>query len=57
MDKQKEELSYFRLRLLELLRTSFPEKSKDKTFISQRAQRAANVVEVRVDIYKLSSYR
>ncbi len=57
MDKQKEELSYFRLRLLELLKTSFPEKSKDKTFISQRAQRAANVVEVRVDIYKLSSYR
>ena len=57
MDKQKEELSYFRLRLLELLKTSFPKKSKDKTFISQRAQRAANVVEVRVDIYKLSSYR
>lgn len=45
MDKQKEELSYFKLRLLELLEASFPEKLKDKTFINQRAQRAANAYE------------
>ncbi len=45
MDNQKEELSYFRLHLLELLETSFPKKTKDKTFISQRAQRAANAYE------------
>lgn len=36
MDTQKD-LSYFRLRLQELLNTSFPEKANDQKFIEQRS--------------------
>lgn len=44
MSKQKE-LSYFGLKLQELLNSSFPELSGDKAFISLRSQRAANTYE------------
>jgi hypothetical protein len=45
MKTEKGELSYFKLRLQELLNTSFPEKAWDTTFINQRAQWAANAYE------------
>ena len=41
MDVQKRDLSYFRLRLLELLKSSFPEKLHDQKFINQRSSWAA----------------
>ena len=45
MDIQKKDLSYFRLRLQELLNTSFPEKANDQKFIDQRSLWAANAYE------------
>jgi hypothetical protein len=45
MDTQQKDLSYFRLRLQELLNTSFPEKSHDEKFINQRSSWAANAYE------------
>lgn len=45
MDKQQKDLSYFRLRLKELLNTSFPEKAYDQKFIDQRSSWAANAYE------------
>ncbi len=42
MDTQQKDLSYFRLRLQELLNTSFPEKANDEKFIQQRSSWAAN---------------
>lgn len=42
MDTQQKELSYFRLRLQELLNISFPEKAKDQKFIDQRSSWAAH---------------
>ena len=42
MDTQQKDLSYFRLRLKELLNTSFPEKAFDQKFIDQRSSWAAN---------------
>ena len=42
MDTQQKDLSYFRLRLQELLNSSFPEKAHDKKFIDQRSSWAAN---------------
>jgi len=42
MDTQQKDLSYFRLRLQELLNTSFPEKASDEKFIQQRSSWAAN---------------
>ena len=45
MDTQQKDLSYFRLRLQELLNTSFPEKANDKKFIEQRSSWAANAYE------------
>jgi hypothetical protein len=42
MDKQQKDLSYFRLRLCELLNSSFPEKANDQKFIEQRSSWAAN---------------
>lgn len=45
MDTHQKELSYFRLRLQELLNTSFPEKANDQKFIEQRSSRAANAYE------------
>lgn len=45
MDTQQKDLSYFRLRLQELLNTSFPEKARDQKFIVQRSSRAANAYE------------
>ncbi|PZP45336.1 MAG: hypothetical protein DI598_13385 [Pseudopedobacter saltans] len=45
MDTQKKDLSYFRLRLQELLNTSFPEKAHDQKFIEQRSAWAANAYE------------
>ena len=44
MDTQKD-LSYFRLRLQELLNTSFPEKANDQKFIEQRSSWATNAYE------------
>ncbi|SHM88112.1 DUF1896 domain-containing protein [Flavobacterium chilense] len=44
MDAQKD-LSYFNLRLQELLNTSFPEKSHDQKFIEQRSSWASNAYE------------
>ena len=37
MDTQQKDLSYFRLRLQELLNTSFPEKANDQKFVEQRS--------------------
>lgn len=37
MDTQPKDLSYFKLRLQELLNTSFPEKAHDQKFIDQRS--------------------
>ncbi|MFZ4860886.1 DUF1896 domain-containing protein [Sphingobacterium sp. Mn56C] len=45
MDTQQKDLSYFRLRLQELLNTSFPEKAHDQKFIDQRSSWAANAYE------------
>jgi hypothetical protein len=45
MDTQEKDLSYFKLRLQELLYTSFPEKAHDGKFISQRSAWAANTYE------------
>lgn len=45
MGTQQKDLSYFRLRLKELLNTSFPEKAYDEKFIEQRSSWAANAYE------------
>ncbi len=45
MDTQQKDLSYFRLRLQELLNTSFPEKAHDENFINQRSSWATNAYE------------
>ena len=45
MDVQQKDLSYSRLRLQELLNTSFPEKANDQKFIEQRSSWAANAYE------------
>lgn len=45
MDTPQKDLSYFKLRLQELLHTSFPEKAWDTSFINQRASWAANAYE------------
>lgn len=45
MDTEQKDLSYFRLRLQELLNTSFPEKAHDVKFIDQRSTWAANAYE------------
>ncbi|MGJ1415181.1 DUF1896 domain-containing protein [Sphingobacterium multivorum] len=42
MYTQQKDLSYFKLRLQELLNTSFPEKAHDHKFIEQRSSWAAN---------------
>lgn len=42
---EKKDLSYYELRLQELLDTSFPELAGDKTFITQRSNRAVNAYE------------
>jgi hypothetical protein len=41
MDNHQKDLSYFKLRLQELLNTSFPEKANDHKFIEQRSSWAA----------------
>lgn len=45
MKIEKKELSYFKLRLQELLNTSFPELSINEDFITNRSQLAANAYE------------
>lgn len=45
MDTSQKDLSYFKLRLQELLHTGFPEKAWDTSFIDQRASWAANAYE------------
>ena len=45
MDTQQKDLSYFRVRLQELLNTSLPEKANDQKFIEQRSSWAANAYE------------
>lgn len=45
MDTQQKDLSYFKLRLVELLETSFPEKAHDNKFIKQRSSWAASAYE------------
>lgn len=45
MNTQQKDLSYFKLRLQELLNTSFPEKAFDTKFIDQRSSWAANAYE------------
>lgn len=45
MNTQPKDLSYFRLRLQELLNTSFPEKAHDEKFINQRSSWATNAYE------------
>ncbi|OXB07790.1 DUF1896 domain-containing protein [Flavobacterium pectinovorum] len=45
MDTQQKDLSYFRLRLQELLNASFPEKANDHKYIEQRSTWAANAYE------------
>ncbi|MBC8988269.1 DUF1896 family protein [Pedobacter sp. N36a] len=45
MDTQQKVLLYFRLRLQELLNTSFPEKANDQKFIEQRSSWAHNADE------------
>lgn len=42
MATQQRELSYYTLRLQELLNTSFPELARDETFITHRSQLAAD---------------
>ncbi len=46
MSTQQKDLSYFTLRLQELLSTSFPEKATDQKFIKQRSTLAVNAYEV-----------
>ena len=45
MNTQQNDLSYFRLRLQELLTISFPEKAYDVKFIDQRSSWASNAYE------------
>ncbi len=45
MNTQQKDLSYYTLRLQELLNTSFPEKAHDRQFIDQRSRWAANAYE------------
>ena len=45
MDTQQKDLSYFRLRLQELLNTSFPEIANDQKFIEERSLWTANAYE------------
>lgn len=45
MKNQNKDLSYFKLKLRELLNSSFPEKSNDFQFIEQRSRWAANAYE------------
>ena len=45
MSTPQKDLSYFRLRLQELLNLSFPEKAHDHKFIDQRSSWAANAYE------------
>lgn len=45
MDAPQKDLSYFKLRLQELLNTSFPEKANDLKFINQRSSWASNAYE------------
>jgi hypothetical protein len=45
MDAVKKDLSYFTLRLQELLNTSFPELSSDRAFITYRSRLASNAYE------------
>lgn len=45
MSTDQKDLSYFRLRLQELLNNSFPEKANDQKFIEQRSLWAANAYE------------
>ena len=45
MDTQQKDLSYFRLRLRELLYASFPEKAYDNKFIEQRSSWASSAYE------------
>ncbi|MGL5234773.1 MAG: DUF1896 family protein [Empedobacter falsenii] len=45
MDVKQKDLSYFRLRLQELLNSSFPEKAHDPKFIDQRSSWTANAYE------------
>lgn len=45
MSIQQKDLSYFRLRLQELLNSSFPAKAHDQKFIDQRSSWAANAYE------------
>ncbi|WP_318271522.1 DUF1896 domain-containing protein [Sphingobacterium cellulitidis] len=45
MSTQQKDLSYFRLRLQELLNSSFPEKASNQKFIDQRSSWAANAYE------------
>ncbi len=45
MSTHQKDLSYFRLRLQELLNNSFPEKANDKKFIEQRSSWVANAYE------------
>ena len=45
MDTQQKDLSYFRLRLQDLLNTSFPERANDQKFIEQRSSWATNAYE------------
>lgn len=45
MDTQQKDLSYFRLRLQELLNISFPEKANDQKFVDQRSSWATNTYE------------
>ncbi|ALR29223.1 hypothetical protein ATE47_01145 [Chryseobacterium sp. IHB B 17019] len=45
MNTKKEQLSYYALRLKELLNTSFPELSGNTDFINHRSQHAANAYE------------
>ena len=45
METQQIDLSYFRLRLQELLNTSFPEKANDIKFINQRSSWASTAYE------------
>lgn len=45
MDIQQKDLSYFKLRLQQLLNNSFPEKAHDYKFIDERSSWAANAYE------------
>lgn len=45
MNTKQRDLSYYALRIQELLNTSFPERAWDIKFINQRSSRAANAYE------------